>query len=151
MAMPPSSCCGVEELRLHDDHLRRALQAIPEELYEAARIDGANALQQFRHVTLPMLGRRSCSSASHRDRYLQFFPEPYVMTRGGPVNSTLSVVMLMYEQGFKWWNMGYAAAWRSCFLSLSPSPHSFNEGTAGGEVTSDIFNAHEPRRRDDHH
>jgi len=88
-----------------------ALQAIPEELYEAARIDGANALQQFRHVTLPMLGPTFVFVVIITAiGYLQFFPEPYVMTRGGPVNSTLSVVMLMYEQGFKWWNMGYAAA-----------------------------------------
>jgi multiple sugar transport system permease protein len=88
-----------------------ALQAIPEELYEAARIDGANALQQFRHVTLPMLGPTFVFvGIITAIGYLQFFPEPYVMTRGGPVNSTLSVVMLMYEQGFKWWNMGYAAA-----------------------------------------
>jgi multiple sugar transport system permease protein len=88
-----------------------ALQAIPEELYEAARIDGASALQQFRHVTLPMLGPTFMFvGIITAIGYLQFFPEPYVMTRGGPVNSTLSVVMLMYEQGFKWWNMGYAAA-----------------------------------------
>ena len=88
-----------------------ALQAIPEELYEAARIDGASALQQFRHVTLPMLGPTFVFvGIITAIGYLQFFPEPYVMTRGGPVNSTLSVVMLMYEQGFKWWNMGYAAA-----------------------------------------
>jgi multiple sugar transport system permease protein len=88
-----------------------ALQAIPEELYEAARIDGASALQQFRHVTLPMLGPTFMFvGIITAIGYLQFFPEPYVMTRGGPVNSTLSVVMLMYEQGFKWWNMGFAAA-----------------------------------------
>jgi len=88
-----------------------ALQAIPEELYEAARIDGANAIQQFRHVTLPMLGPTFVFvGIITAIGYLQLFPEPYVMTRGGPVNSTLSVVMLMYEQGFKWWNMGYAAA-----------------------------------------
>jgi len=88
-----------------------ALQAIPEELYEAARIDGANAVQQFRHVTLPMLGPTFIFvGIITAIGYLQLFPEPYVMTRGGPVNSTLSVVMLMYEQGFKWWNMGYAAA-----------------------------------------
>ncbi|MDQ6802206.1 MAG: sugar ABC transporter permease [Acidobacteriota bacterium] len=88
-----------------------ALQAIPEELYEAARIDGASALQQFRYVTLPMLGPTFVFvGIITAIGYLQFFPEPYVMTRGGPVNSTLSVVMLMYEQGFKWWNMGYAAA-----------------------------------------
>ncbi len=88
-----------------------ALQAIPEELYEAARIDGANAIQQFRHVTLPMLSPTFVFvGIITAIGFLQLFPEPYVMTRGGPVNSTLSVVMFMYEQGFKWWNMGYAAA-----------------------------------------
>ena len=88
-----------------------ALQGIPEELYEAARIDGASGLQQFRHVTLPMLSPTFVFvGIITAIGYLQLFPEPYVMTRGGPVNSTLSVVMLMYEQGFRWWNMGYAAA-----------------------------------------
>ena len=42
--------------------------------------------------------------------YFQLFAEPYVMTQGGPSNSTLSIVLLMYEEGFRWWNMGYAAA-----------------------------------------
>ena len=88
-----------------------ALQSIPEELYEAARIDGASALQQFRHVTLPMLSPTFVFvGIITAIAFLQLFPEPYVMTRGGPVNATLSVVMLMYEQGFRWWNMGYAAA-----------------------------------------
>lgn len=88
-----------------------ALQSIPEELYEAARMDGANALQQFRHVTLPMLGPTFVFvGIITAIGYLQLFPEPYVMTRGGPVNSTMSIVMLMYEQGFKWWNMGFAAS-----------------------------------------
>lgn len=88
-----------------------ALQGIPEELYEAARIDGASAVQQFRHVTLPMLAPTFLFvGIITAIGYLQIFPEPYVMTRGGPVNSTLSVVMLMYEQGFRWWNMGFAAA-----------------------------------------
>ena len=88
-----------------------ALQSIPEELYEAARIDGANAVQQFRHVTLPLLGPTFVFvGIITAIGYLQLFPEPYVMTRGGPVNSTLSIVMLMYEQGFRWWNMGFAAS-----------------------------------------
>jgi multiple sugar transport system permease protein len=88
-----------------------ALQGIPDELYEAARIDGANPLQQFRHVTLPMLGPTFVFVGIITGiGFLQLFPEPYVMTRGGPVYSTYSVVMLMYEQGFKFWNMGYAAA-----------------------------------------
>jgi multiple sugar transport system permease protein len=42
--------------------------------------------------------------------YFQLFAEPYVMTQGGPLRSTMSVVLLMYEEGFRWWRMGYAAA-----------------------------------------
>jgi multiple sugar transport system permease protein len=88
-----------------------ALQSIPEELYEAARIDGASTVQQFRHVTLPMLGPTFVFvGIITAIGFLQLFPEPYVMTGGGPVNATLSVVMLMYEQGFKFWRMGFAAA-----------------------------------------
>ena len=88
-----------------------ALQSIPEELYEAARIDGASELQQFRHVTLPLLTPTFVFvGIITAIGYLQLFPEPYVMTRGGPVYSTLSIVQLMYEQGFRWWNMGFAAS-----------------------------------------
>jgi multiple sugar transport system permease protein len=42
--------------------------------------------------------------------YFQLFAEPYVMTQGGPANATLSIVLLMYEEGFRWWNVGYGAA-----------------------------------------
>jgi multiple sugar transport system permease protein len=88
------------------------LQSIPEELYEAARIDGANARQTFRHVTLPMLGPTFLFvGIVTAVGYLQLFAEPYVMTPdGGPLKSTLSVVMMMYEQGFRWWSLGFAAA-----------------------------------------
>ena len=87
------------------------LQSIPGDLYESARIDGASALQQFRHVTLPMLAPTFLFVGIITGiSFLQLFAEPYVMTRGGPLDSTLSVVMLMYEQGFRWWNMGYGAA-----------------------------------------
>jgi len=87
------------------------LQTVPEELYEASRIDGAGAWRQFRHVTLPMLGPTFLFVGIVTViAYLQLFAEPYVMTNGGPLNRTLSVVMLMYEQGFRWWRMGYAAA-----------------------------------------
>ena len=87
------------------------LQAIPEELYEAARIDGAGAWRQFRHITLPMLGPTFLFvGIVTAIGYLQLFPEPYVMTYGGPLNKTLSAVMLMYKEGFRWWRMGYAAA-----------------------------------------
>ena len=87
------------------------LQSIPEELYEAAWLDGAGAWRQFRHITLPMLSATFLFvGIITMIGYFQLFAEPYVMTQGGPVHSTLSVVLLMYEQGFRWWNMGYAAA-----------------------------------------
>ncbi len=87
------------------------LQAIPPDLYEASRIDGASNWQQFRHITLPMLkptmllvGILTVSG------YFQLFAEPYVMTEGGPLQSTVSVLYLMYNEGFKWWNLGSASA-----------------------------------------
>jgi multiple sugar transport system permease protein len=87
------------------------LQQIPEELYEAARLDGAGAWKQFRHVTLPMLAPTFLFvGVVVAIGQLQIFAEPYVMTRGGPLNKTVTIVMLMYEQGFKFWEMGYAAA-----------------------------------------
>jgi multiple sugar transport system permease protein len=87
------------------------LQSIPEHLYEAARLDGAGGWHQFRYVTLPMLAPTFLFVAViTMVGYFQLFAEPYVMTRGGPANSTLSIVLLMYEEGFRWWNMGSAAA-----------------------------------------
>jgi multiple sugar transport system permease protein len=87
------------------------LQNIPDELYEAARIDGAGEWKQFRHITLPMLGPTFLFvGIVTAIGYLQLFAEPYVMTHGGPLNRTLSAVMLMYQQGFKFFRMGYAAA-----------------------------------------
>jgi multiple sugar transport system permease protein len=88
-----------------------ALQAIPRELYEAARIEGATAAQQFRYVTLPLLGPTLLMvSVVTMAGYFQLFAEPYVMTQGGPLQSTVSVLYLMYEQGFKWWDLGLASA-----------------------------------------
>jgi multiple sugar transport system permease protein len=87
------------------------LAAIPERLYEAARLDGAGPWRRFRHVTLPMLAPTFLFVAVvTMIGYFQLFAEPYVMTRGGPASSTLSVVLLMYEEGFRWWNVGYGAA-----------------------------------------
>jgi multiple sugar transport system permease protein len=87
------------------------LQSIPEQIYDAARIDGANRLQQLRYVTLPLLAPTFLFVALlTMIGSFQLFAEPYVMTQGGPSNSTLSVVLLMYEHGFRWWNLGYAAA-----------------------------------------
>ncbi|HNY92529.1 MAG TPA: sugar ABC transporter permease [bacterium] len=87
------------------------LQTIPDYLYEAARLDGAGWWGQFRHVTLPQLAPTTFFvTLMTIIGYFQFFAEPYVMTQGGPVNSTLSVVFYLYQQGFRWWRMGYASS-----------------------------------------
>ena len=87
------------------------LQAIPAELYEAAELDGASPLRRFAHVTVPMLAPTLLFVAViTMIGYFQLFAEPYVMTQGGPLRATTSVVLLMYEEGFRWWRMGYAAA-----------------------------------------
>ena len=87
------------------------LQSIPEDLYEAARIDGATPAQQFWNVTLPQLGPVLLMvGILTLSGYFQLFAEPYVITQGGPLQSTVSVLYLMYEQGFMWWNLGNASA-----------------------------------------
>jgi len=87
------------------------LQNIPQELYEAADIDGAGKWQQFTAITIPMLAPTTLFiTIITMIGYIQLFAEPYVMTQGGPQDATLSIVLMMYEQGFRWWNMGYSAA-----------------------------------------
>ena len=87
------------------------LQAIPSTLYEAARIDGASPWRQFRHITWPMLRPTLLMVAILTvSGYFQLFAEPYVMTEGGPLQSTVSVLYLMYDEGFTWWNLGSASA-----------------------------------------
>ncbi|HXT22473.1 MAG TPA: sugar ABC transporter permease [Thermoanaerobaculia bacterium] len=87
------------------------LQAIPRSLYEAAELDGAGPWRQLVDVTLPLLRPTTTFVAVITTVGLfQVFAEPYVMTRGGPLNATTSVALLMYQQGFRWWSMGYAAA-----------------------------------------
>jgi multiple sugar transport system permease protein len=87
------------------------LQAVPRELHEAAELDGAGRWRRFRHVTLPELAPVSLFvSVTTLINYFQLFAEPYVMTQGGPLRSTTSLVLFMYEQGFRWWRLGFAAA-----------------------------------------
>ena len=87
------------------------LQSIPERLYEAASLDGASGWQAHRHVTFPQLAPTAFFIAiMTMIGSLQLFAEPYVMTQGGPSHATLSVVLLMFQEGFRYWNMGYAAA-----------------------------------------
>ncbi|MDI6641635.1 MAG: sugar ABC transporter permease [Elusimicrobiota bacterium] len=87
------------------------LQAIPSSLYEAAAVDGANKWQGFWHITIPGLRPTTLFiTVTTLIGYFQFFAEPYVMTQGGPMNSTISIVLYMYYQGFKFFRLGYASA-----------------------------------------
>lgn len=87
------------------------LQNIPEELYEAADIEGANGWQKIKSITLPMLAPTTLFvTLITTIGFFQIFAEPYVMTQGGPLNKTLTIVQYMYQEGFRWWNMGYSAS-----------------------------------------
>jgi multiple sugar transport system permease protein len=87
------------------------LANIPDEQYEAARLDGAGWWGQFVHVTLPGLAPTFFFVAVITMLgNFQIFAEPYVMTQGGPLRATTTVVLLMYEEGFRWWRMGLSAA-----------------------------------------
>src|SRR6185503_1092132 len=84
--------------------LLAALQAIPGELYESARVDGARPLRQFTDLTFPLLTPTLVMvGIMTLAGYFQLFAEPYVMTQGGPLRSTVSVLYFMYEEGFHWW------------------------------------------------
>jgi multiple sugar transport system permease protein len=89
------------------------LQALPAEVGEAATADGATAWQRFRHVTLPLLRPTLLLGAVLISvGYLQFFEEPFVMTEGGPLNSTLSATYFTYNQfGFGRYGAASAASY----------------------------------------
>ena len=88
-----------------------ALQAIPEDLHDAARLEGAGAWARLRHITLPLLTPTlALVGILTVSGYFQLFAEPYVMTQGGPLQSTLSVLYFMFDQGFTWWKLGSASS-----------------------------------------
>ncbi len=88
-----------------------ALQGIPAQLYEAAEIDGANLWQRLIHITLPQLRVvMLILLVLQIIGTMQVFTEPFVMTDGGPVNSTLTVLLLLYRYAFRFNNFGAASA-----------------------------------------
>jgi multiple sugar transport system permease protein len=87
------------------------LQDVPVMLYEAAEIDGASRLGKFWHVTLPMISPVILfNSVMGVIGSFQVFTQAYVMTEGGPNNATLLMVLYIYQNGFKYFKMGYASA-----------------------------------------
>ncbi|MFE7038740.1 carbohydrate ABC transporter permease [Streptomyces atratus] len=87
------------------------LQAIPTEVREAARLDGASVWQEFKGITVPLLRPTLLyATVITTIGYLNVFEEPFVMTQGGPSDSTLTVSLNMYREGFNFFHMGYASA-----------------------------------------
>lgn len=88
-----------------------ALQSVSKDLLDAARVDGAGWWMRLRHVVLPAIAPTVLLvSILTVAGMFQLFAEPYVMTQGGPEQSTVTVLYFMYEEGFKWWNLGSGAA-----------------------------------------
>lgn len=99
--------------------LLAGLQAIPRHLYEAARVDGASAWQQFRHVTLPGLRPMLVYVVTMDVIYLsQSFAEIFVLTQGGPLGSTTTVNYLIYQEAFQSNQMGSASAMAFVLFAL---------------------------------
>ncbi len=86
------------------------LQTVPKNYYEAADLEGANHWQKFKNITLPMINPTVFMVVVLSTiGGFSLFIEPYIMTGGGPLNSTLSAVLYIYKQGFFYYHMGYAA------------------------------------------
>ncbi|MBF2049173.1 MAG: carbohydrate ABC transporter permease [Leptolyngbya sp. IPPAS B-1204] len=96
------------------------LQTIPTSRYEAAALDGANAWQQFRYITLPGLRPTLVFATITTVIFtLRSFEQPYVMTGGGPLNSTNLLVFYIYNQAFAQFDLGYAAAVTTLLLGIT--------------------------------
>jgi multiple sugar transport system permease protein len=86
------------------------LQTVPQQYYEAAKLEGASAWQRFYHITLPMINPTIFMVVVLSTiGGFSLFIEPYIMTAGGPLNQTLSAVLYIYKQAFQYYNMGYSA------------------------------------------
>jgi multiple sugar transport system permease protein len=88
-----------------------ALQGVPGDLYDAASVDGASPWRRFRHVTLPLISPTTFFLfVFQMIGAFQLFTEPYTMTRGGPAQSSLTVVYYIYQNAFQFGRMGKASA-----------------------------------------
>jgi multiple sugar transport system permease protein len=86
------------------------LQAIPEEYYEAAKVDGAGPIARLRHITIPMLRPTTVFLAVIGIIFaMQQFVQLFVMTHGGPVHKTTTMLYYVYESAFSFYEMGYAS------------------------------------------
>jgi multiple sugar transport system permease protein len=96
-----------------------ALQAIPQHLYDAAELDGAGGWQQLRHITLPMLKRTTGLVLILQIlASLKVFDQIYILTQGGPDDSTRPILQYVYQTGFTGYRIGYASAVSYIFFAL---------------------------------
>jgi ABC-type sugar transport system permease subunit len=87
------------------------LQSIPRDLIDAARVDGASSAQTIRHIIVPLLRPTTIFVVVVATiNAIQIFAEPYIVTRGGPENSSLTATLLLYNEGFRFGKLGYASA-----------------------------------------
>ena len=95
------------------------LQAVPQSYYEAAKVEGASSWQQFRYITLPAINPTLFMVAILSTiGGFSLFIEPYIMTDGGPLNSTLSAMLYIYKHAFGYYHIGYSATLRLFFAVL---------------------------------
>lgn len=115
MAMDVWAACGYYMLVF-----LAGLESIPADLHDAARLDGAGPWARFRHITLPLLRPTLLFVlVVNTVRSLQIFAEVFVMTRGGPLGSTTTLVFLLYEQAFSRFRLGYASALAYLLFAIS--------------------------------
>ena len=87
------------------------LQNIPETLYEAAKIDGANSWQSFRYITIPLIMPTLLFvTVTQFIAHMQVFAQPYIISGGGPGNASRTAVMYLYETAWKFFRFGYASS-----------------------------------------
>ncbi|AIQ65655.1 hypothetical protein PSTEL_23640 [Paenibacillus stellifer] len=99
--------------------LMTGLQSIPKDLYEAAYVDGATKVKSFFLITIPLVKKMLlfCTVLSTIGTF-SLFTEPYILTKGGPLNSTLTPVLMLYNESFQNFNFGYASSIAVCFFIL---------------------------------
>ncbi len=125
-----------------------ALQAIPSELLDAASVDGAGRWARFRHVTLPLLTPAVFfTGVLALIAGFQVFDQIFVLIKPRPTDATITVVYFIYENGFKFFKMGYASAasW-VLFRSWPSSRRSTSGRRAAGCTTSERRRRHPPER-----
>jgi lactose/L-arabinose transport system permease protein len=99
--------------------LMTGIQSIPKDLYEAAYVDGATKVQSFFLITVPLVKRIMlfCTVLSTVGTF-SLFTEPFILTKGGPLSSTLTPVLMLYHESFETFNFGYSSSIAVCFFVL---------------------------------